>query len=50
LEHELANSTHKAQASDRRAPVDTVRVVIDERPVIDIAEDVPAATGRVNRP
>lgn len=50
LEHELANSIRKARLLDQRAPVDTLRVVTDGRPVVDIAEDVPAATGWVNRP
>lgn len=36
--------------SDDRAPVDTIRVVTDGRSVVDIAEDVLAATGWANRP
>ncbi|WP_405855332.1 hypothetical protein OG407_04890 [Streptomyces sp. NBC_01515] len=48
LAHDLANSTRKARLLDQRAPVDTVRVVTDGRPVVKIAEDVLAATGWVN--
>lgn len=47
---ELANSARKARLLDDRAPVDTIRVVTDGRSVVDIAEDVLAATGWVNRP
>ena len=50
LECELANSIRKARLLDERAPVDTVRAVTDGRSVVDVAEDVPAATGWVNRP
>ncbi|WP_405995471.1 hypothetical protein [Streptomyces sp. NBC_00986] len=45
LEHELANSARRARLLDERAPTDTVRVVTDGRSVVDVAEDVPAATG-----
>ncbi|MFE2883773.1 hypothetical protein [Streptomyces sp. NPDC059272] len=50
LEHEPANSALKARLLDDLAPVDTIRVVTDGRSVVDIAEDVLAATGWVNRP
>lgn len=50
LERELANSAHKARVLEQHAPVGTVRVVTDGRSVVDIAEDVLAATGWVNRP
>ncbi|MGQ4481888.1 hypothetical protein [Streptomyces sp. SAS_276] len=50
LERELANSGRKARLLDDRAPVDTIRVVTDGRSVEDIAEDVLAAIGWVNRP
>ncbi|MGR3874716.1 hypothetical protein ACUXZZ_39945 [Streptomyces graminifolii] len=50
LEREPANSARKARLLDDLAPVDTIRVVTDGRSVVDIAEDVLAATGRVNRP
>lgn len=33
---------------DERAPADTVRVVTDERSVVDIAGEVPAASGWAN--
>ncbi|WP_033280712.1 hypothetical protein [Streptomyces sp. NRRL F-525] len=45
----FANSIRKARLLDERAPVDTVRVVTDGRSVVDVAADVPAATGWVNR-
>ncbi|MEW1825695.1 hypothetical protein [Streptomyces sp. NPDC088196] len=44
LENELANSARKARLLDERAPVDTVRVVTDGRSVVDIADEVLAAT------
>ena len=50
IKRELANSIRKARLLDERAPVDTVRVVTDGRSVVDVAADVPAATGWVNRP
>ncbi len=50
LERELANSARKARLLDDSAPVDTIRVVTDGRSVVDIAEDVLAAAGWVNRP
>ncbi len=50
LERELANSARKARLLDDRAPADTIRVVTDGRSVVDIAEDLLAATEWVNRP
>ncbi|MGW3309339.1 hypothetical protein ACWDG9_22455 [Streptomyces sp. NPDC001073] len=50
LEPELVNSARKARLLDDRAPVDTIRVVTDGHSVVDIAEDVLAATGWANRP
>ncbi|GGZ67057.1 hypothetical protein GCM10010344_37510 [Streptomyces bluensis] len=47
LEKELAGSVRKARLLDRRAPAETVRVVTDGRPVVDIAREVVAATGWV---
>jgi hypothetical protein len=45
LEKELEGSVRKAQLLDLRAAADTVRVVTDGRPVVDIAREVVAATG-----
>ncbi|MFJ4562358.1 AAA family ATPase [Streptomyces caelestis] len=45
LEQELESSVRKARLLDQRAPAETVRVVTDGRPVVDIARDVVAATG-----
>ncbi|WOX16878.1 hypothetical protein [Streptomyces sp. N50] len=50
LERELANSILKARLLDERAPADTMRVVTDGRSIVDVAADVLAATGWVNRP
>jgi hypothetical protein len=44
LEQELAGSARKARLLDQRAPTDTMRVVTDGRPVVDIAREVVAAT------
>lgn len=48
LTHGLANSAREARVLDERAPVDTVRVVTDGRPVVEVAVDVLDATGWVN--
>ncbi|MCZ4512157.1 hypothetical protein O3Q52_29095 [Streptomyces sp. ActVer] len=45
LEQELRGSAHKARLLEERAPADTVRVVTDDREVIDIAREVLAVTG-----
>ncbi|UQX04953.1 hypothetical protein [Streptomyces sp. RerS4] len=45
LEQELAGSVRKARLLDRRAPANTVRVATDGRLVVDIAQEVAAATG-----
>lgn len=45
LEKELEGSVRKARLLDLRAVADTVRVVTDGRPVVDIAREVVAATG-----
>ncbi|NJQ03410.1 hypothetical protein [Streptomyces zingiberis] len=45
LEKELEGSVRKARPLDLRAAADTVRVVTDGRPVVDIAREVVAATG-----
>ncbi|MEH0441474.1 hypothetical protein QBA74_39350 [Streptomyces scabiei] len=45
LEKELEGSGRKARLLDQRAAADTVRVVTDERPVVDIAREVVSATG-----
>lgn len=45
LEHELVGSVRKARLLDQQAPAETVRVVTDGRPVVDIAREVVAATG-----
>ncbi|KFG09054.1 MULTISPECIES: hypothetical protein [Streptomyces] len=45
LEKELEGSGRKARLLDQRAAADTVRVVTDGRPVVDIAREVVAATG-----
>ncbi len=47
LESEVANSARKARLLDEQAPADTVRVVTDGRPVLDIAGDALAACGWV---
>ncbi|MFB9907665.1 AAA family ATPase [Allokutzneria oryzae] len=47
MEREFENSVRKARLLDRHAPTDTVRVVTDVRPVVDIAREVVAATGWV---
>ncbi|WP_232382775.1 AAA family ATPase [Actinomadura violacea] len=45
LEQELEGSVRKARILDERAPAETVRVATDGRLVIDIAQEVVAATG-----
>lgn len=40
-------SACKARLLEEQAPADTVRVVTDGRPVVDIAREVVAATGWV---
>ncbi|MER6924922.1 hypothetical protein [Streptomyces spiralis] len=45
LEYELEGSIRKARLLDRRAPAEAVRVVTDGRSVVDIAQEVVAATG-----
>ena len=47
-EHESANSARKSRLLDERAPVVTGRVVTDGRSVVDVAGEVPPATGWVN--
>jgi hypothetical protein len=49
LEKELKGSARKARLLEERAPADTVRVATDGRPVVDIAGDVLAATGRIGQ-
>ncbi|KUO22113.1 MULTISPECIES: hypothetical protein [Streptomyces] len=50
LEKELEGSVRKARLLDLRASADTVRVVTDGRPVVDIAREVVAATGWAPKP
>ncbi|MFF9160928.1 hypothetical protein ACF081_11800 [Streptomyces longwoodensis] len=50
LEEELAGSIRKGRLLDQRATAGTVRVMTDLRPVIDIAQEVVAATGWVESP
>ena len=45
LDDGLKTSAERARVLDARVPEDTVRVATDERPVVDIARDVVAATG-----
>jgi hypothetical protein len=45
LQDGLKASVYKARLLDEHAPADTVRVVTDGRPVMDIAREVLAATG-----
>ncbi|MFE9643425.1 hypothetical protein ACFYO0_04585 [Streptomyces sp. NPDC006365] len=45
LERELKSSAYKARLLDERAPAATVRVVTDDRSVVDIAGEVLDATG-----
>jgi hypothetical protein len=47
LEQGLKASAYKARLLEEQAPADTVRVVTDGRPVVDIAREVVAATGWV---
>lgn len=49
LERELESSVRKARLLDQRVPAGTVRVVTDGRPVVDIAREVVAATGRTGQ-
>lgn len=50
LEAELTSSARKARLLDERAPADTLRVATDGRLVVDIAQEVVAATGWAVRP
>ncbi|WP_328883761.1 hypothetical protein [Streptomyces sp. NBC_00299] len=45
LEHETRNSARKARLLEERAPEGVVRVVTDDRSVIDIAAEVVTVTG-----
>ncbi|MET9564646.1 hypothetical protein [Streptomyces tauricus] len=47
LEQELRGSAIKARLLEERVPADTVRVVTDDRGVMDIARDVLGVTGWV---
>lgn len=45
LEKERESSAYKARLLDEQAPSDTMRVMTDGRTVVDIANEVLAATG-----
>ncbi|MGH3374603.1 MAG: hypothetical protein ACRDP6_07680, partial [Actinoallomurus sp.] len=50
LEEGLKASAAKARLLEARVPADTVRVMTDRRPILDVAREVVAATGWVGEP